>query len=131
MSDIDKLRMNTDKAKRFFEKKLAFTAGPVELKQMIEDGEDIVIVDVRKKEDYENGHIKQAISIPKKELLDNLNKLSRDKVTVVYCYTMECHLAARAAFILASEGYPVMELEGGIEAWRDHYKFEVASFSIQ
>ena len=129
MSNIEKLRKNTDKAKSYFEKKLAFTLGPVELKQMIEDQEQIMIVDVRGKMDYENGHIKDALSIPKKEIELNLDKLSRDMITIVYCYTGECHLAARAALILAENGFPVMELDGGIEAWRDHYKFDVMSLT--
>lgn len=131
MSNIDKLRKNTEKAKSYFEKKLAFTLGPVELKQMIEDQEQINIVDVRAKTDYEKGHIKDAISIPKKEIELNLHKLSREKINIVYCYTGECHLAARAAVMLAKNGFPVMELDGGIESWRDHYNFEVMSLSTQ
>lgn len=131
MSNIDKLRNNTDKALSYFEKKLAFTLGPVELKEMIEDQEQINIVDVRARTDYDNGHIKDAISIPKNEIELNLHKLSRDKINIVYCYTGECHLAARAAVMLAKNEFPVMELEGGIEGWRDHYKFEVMSFTTQ
>jgi len=31
-----------------------------------------------------------------------------------------CHLAAAAAVQFAGQGYPVMEMDGGMRAWRDH-----------
>jgi len=116
----------TERARLYFEDKLAFTVGPVELKGMLEDP-TVQIIDVRKKEDYDKGHIPMAISIPKKDLENNLNKISKDKINVVYCYTQQCHLAAKAAVILAEKGYPVMELEGGIDVWKNQYQFEIVS----
>ena len=113
-------------AVKFFQDRLTFTLGPVELKEKLKNNE-ILLVDVRKAEDFQTGHIPSAISLPKKELENNLDKLSKDKITVVYCYTQQCHLAARAALFLAENGYPVMELEGGIQTWRDSYKFEIQS----
>lgn len=130
MADIKKIRNDTRRAREFFENKIAYTLGPVELKEML-DEEDVTLIDVRKAEDYDEGHIKNAISIPKKELEDNFEKLSKDKINIVYCYTQQCHLAAKAAYILAKHGYPVMELDGGIKSWRDEYKFETFSLVSQ
>jgi 3-mercaptopyruvate sulfurtransferase SseA len=39
---------------------------------------------------------------------------------VLYCYSQVCHLAATVAIRLAGEGYPVKELEGGFEGWKEH-----------
>jgi len=117
---------NTQKALEFFQDKLSFTLGPVELKEKI-DKKEVVVIDVRRKEDYDKGHIPSAISIPKNEIENNLNKLSKDNINVVYCYNQQCHLAARAAVILAEKGYPVMELEGGIGVWRDNFDFDIVS----
>jgi rhodanese-related sulfurtransferase len=36
---------------------------------------------------------------------------------VLYCYSQTCKLAAAAAVELASRGIPVVEMEGGFEAW--------------
>ncbi len=106
-------------ARKYFEDKLAFTTGPVELDRWIKTGEDnLVIVDVREEEDYGKGHIPGAISVPK-ERWDHPQGLSKDKTNVVYCYTQQCHLAANACLRFAGLGYPVMELEGGFAAWRD------------
>jgi rhodanese-related sulfurtransferase len=43
--------------------------------------------------------------------------LSKDKLNILYCYSQTCHLAAAAALELASQGYRVMEMEGGFAAW--------------
>jgi rhodanese-related sulfurtransferase len=106
-------------ARRFFEDKLAFTTGPVELDRWIKTGEEnLVVVDVREAEDYAKGHIPGAINIPK-EQWENPQGLSKNKTNVVYCYTQQCHLAANACVRFASQDYPVMEMDGGFRAWKD------------
>ncbi len=105
-------------AKKYFEDKLAFTTGPVELDRWIESGEDnLVIVDVRAPEDFAKGHIPGAINVPKDQWHDPLG-LNKNKTNVVYCYTQQCHLAANACARFSAMDYPVMELEGGFDAWR-------------
>ena len=107
------------KAKEYFEDKIAFTTGPVELDRMIKQGENINIVDVRAAEDYAEGHIPGAVNLPK-DKWHTLEGLRKDKTNVLYCYTLVCHLAATAAVEFASNGYPVMELEGGFETWKEY-----------
>ena len=109
-----------EKAKAYFEDKLAFTTGPVELSRWIKSGENnLVIVDVREAEDFAKGHIPGAINLPKNQW-DNPRGLSKDKTNVVYCYTQQCHLGANACVRFAGQGYPVMELDGGWEVWKEH-----------
>ena len=108
------------RARAYFEDKLAFTTGPVELDRWIKTGQDnLIIVDVRATEDFAKGHIPGAINVPK-EKWDNPQGLHRDKTHVVYCYTQQCHLAANACVRFAGKGYPVMELEGGFETWKEN-----------
>ena len=107
------------KAKEYFQNKMAFTTGPVELDRLIREGANIHIVDVRAAEDFAKGHIPGAVNLPQ-EKWDFMEGLSRDKVNIVYCYTQVCHLAAKAALHFAERGYPVMELEGGFEGWKEH-----------
>lgn len=105
-------------ARRYFEDKLAFTTGPVELDRWIRTGEDnLVVVDVRDPEDYAKGHVPGAINLPK-ERWQNPQGLSKNKINVVYCYTQQCHLAANACVQFATMDYPVMELEGGFAGWK-------------
>lgn len=108
------------RAKAYFEDKLAFTTGPVELERWIKTGENnLVVVDVRAAEDFAKDHIPGAINLPK-DKWDNPQGLSKDKTNVIYCYTQQCHLAANACAQFASRGYPVMEMEGGFEAWKEN-----------
>ena len=82
------------KARAYFEQKLAFTTGPVELDRWIKTGENnLVIVDVRAAEDFAKGHIPGAVNIPK-DKWENPQGLAKDKTNVVYCYSQQCHLAA-------------------------------------
>lgn len=121
---IDKIRRDNEAATDFFAEKLAFTLGPVELQHMLEENK-VKLIDVRRKEDYDESHIPQAVSIPKDELKNRLAELSKDDVHVVYCYNQQCHLGAAAALSLAKNGYPVMELEGGFQVWKDDFGFDV------
>ncbi len=108
-----------ENAKAYFENKLAFTTGPVELDRWIKGRENnLVVVDVRAAEDFDKGHVPGAINLPK-EKWNNPQGLTKDKTNVVYCYTQQCHLAANACVQFASRGYPVMELEGGFAAWKE------------
>jgi len=105
------------KAKKFFEAKMNFTTGPVELNEMIKNKENINIVDVRSAEDYAKGHIPGATNLPKQRWGSHTG-LKTNKVNIVYCYSEVCHLAAAAAKEFADRGFPVMELEGGFEEWK-------------
>ena len=105
------------KAKEFFEAKMAFTTGPVELERMMKNNE-VNVVDVRAAEDYAQGHIPGAVNLQKDQWY-TLNGPRKDKLNVLYCYSIVCHLAATAAVEFAAKGYPVMELDGGWRWWKD------------
>ncbi|PWU13143.1 MAG: rhodanese [Verrucomicrobia bacterium] len=105
------------RGKAYFEDKLAFTTGPVELSHMIKTGDEILVVDVRDEEDYAKGHIPGAINLPRGRWEDPTG-LSKERTNILYCYTQTCHLAANAALAFASKGFPVMEMEGGFEGWK-------------
>ncbi len=110
--------IDTSRARNFFEEKVAFTTGPVELEREMRD-DNVTVVDVRAAEDYAKGHIPGAISLPQ-ELWDTFSGLKKERVNVLYCYSQVCHLAANAAMKFAGKGYPVMELEGGFDGWKAH-----------
>src|SRR5262245_10340637 len=111
------------RAKTFFEQKMAFTTGPVELEHMIKAGDSIVVVDVRDPSDFAEEHVPGAINIPQ-DAWANPAGLQKDKTNIVYCYSQTCHLGARACATFAARGFPVMEREGGYDAWKEN-DFEV------
>lgn len=111
--------MSISRAQQYFEDKVNFTTGPIELSGMMQRRENINIIDVRAPEDYAKGHIPGAISAPKGKW-DTFTSLTRDGINIIYCYSQQCHLAANAALKFAAKGFPVMELEGGFDTWQDH-----------
>ena len=108
--------VSSEKAAKYFEDKLDFTTGPLELYRMTSSGENINIIDVRSADDFATGHIPGAISLPKNSW-HTMMGLAKGKVNIVYCYSEVCHLAAQAAKCFAEADFSVMELEGGFEAW--------------
>ncbi len=114
---VQTTRHDSTKAKEYFEAKMAFTTGPVELERMMEHNE-VNVVDVRAAEDYAAGHIPGAVNLPKDQW-PSLTGLRKDKTNVLYCYSHVCHLAAAAAVEFAAQGFPVMELEGGWRWWKE------------
>ncbi len=120
--EIKEIRSNPEKAQCYFSKKLAFTLGPVELKELSSE-QNVKIVDVRGRADYEIGHIPQAISIPYEELSEKMKDLNKDDLHIIYCYNNYCHLGARAAYMLAKNAYSVMELSGGFKTWSEEFRF--------
>ena len=106
------------KARQFFADKLAFTTGPVEVSRSLKKP-DVVVVDVREAEDYKKGHIPGSVNLPHDQW-QSLAGLRKDALNVLVCYTQQCHLAATAAVEFAGKGFPVMEMEGGFEAWKEN-----------
>ena len=111
-------KVDPARAKEYFEHKMAFTTGPVELERAMKAGE-VNVVDVRAVEDYSKGHLPGAKSLPKPRW-NTFEGLERDRPNVIYCYSQVCHLAATAAVEFAGKGYSVIELEGGFEGWKEH-----------
>ena len=126
MADIPKA--DPQAGVKYFEAKLNFTTGPIELSHWLKEGAPVNVIDVRALEDYEKGHIPGAINLPKNQWA-SARGLSKDKTNVIYCYSQTCHLAAAAAIEFAKKGYRVMELEGGFNTW-ERARLEVQTGSL-
>lgn len=112
---------DTNKAKEYFLNEMAYTIGPSNLHKMIEHNlEDFNLFDVRKYEDYIKGHIPYATHMPSEQIEEQLMKFSKEKINILYCYNMSCHLATHCAYVIADKGYPVMILSGGFKCWKKH-----------
>lgn len=123
---VETLSRETAEAVKYFEAKLAFEIGPIGVKYALQNKEKLQIIDLRTPELFAKGRVPGAQNILFEDLEKNLSKLDKDTTTVVYCYDITCHLAAKAALLLAQKGYKVKELSGGYQDYVAH-DLEVAS----
>ncbi len=88
-----------------------------ELEQKINDGGDIDLLDVREHVERRICHIRDSKFIPMNDVPETTDKISREKMTVIYC-----HHGIRSYFVqdtLESKfGFTnLYNLTGGIHAW--------------
>ncbi len=90
--------------------------GANELKQELDAGKPIVIVDVREPHEYEIAHIDGAVLVPLGELPQRLHELDDHAEIVTHCHHGARSL--KALEILKAAGFSkVRSLRGGIDAW--------------
>ncbi len=93
---------------------------------------DYVLVDVRGEAAYASGHVPGAINIPHRLMgREYMAHYPRDSLFVVYCAGPHCNGVHRAAVRLASLGYAVKEMIGGVTGWLDEGLSLVSSGSEQ
>ncbi len=115
----ENLTKDLHKAKEFFLEQISFIASIYELKNLIEnDIENINIIDVRKYDDYIDGHIPYAIHIPYESMDEHLVMLEKNKINIIYCYDYNCKLGYKAAYKAVENGFPTKVLQGGYRAWK-------------
>lgn len=85
-------------------------------KEIMDSGEDIVILDVRTQEEYESGHIKEAICLPNETISEEPENLP-DKTRKILVYCRSGRRSKEAAQKLADMGYENVLEFGGILDW--------------
>ena len=94
-----------------------------ELKSMLDNKADIVVVDVRSKESYDAGHISGAISMPyPDEIKAKHAELPQNKLTILYwSWLAEATSASSAQLLEDSFGFKhdqLKLLKGGFPLWQ-------------
>ncbi len=85
------------------------------------DNGNAIFIDARDKWDYGEGHIRGALNFPEYRIdmeLDEINKLDKSKIYIVYCGSEDCDLSTRVAMQFSSLGFNnIKVMEDGWEAW--------------
>ena len=90
----------------------------IELKKWIENNKNILLLDIRTEEEFEEAHIEDSINIPLQSLLYNIDELQdyNEKDIVVYCRSG--HRSITACNLLFMEGFDKLyNLEEGIQGY--------------
>jgi len=83
----------------------------------LEQGEDMVVLDVRPSDHYSKGHIEGSLNVPLPKLVDHIEKVPKGKKLAVVC-TMDTN-SAFAVAILQMHGYDAWILQGGVPGWEE------------
>ena len=88
------------------------------LKQRLDAGEDLFVLDVRRPEELQqDGLIEGSVNIPMDDLEARMAEIPQDKPVAIYCHGGG--RASRAAAMLRDKGYTEPIEYGGISAWKE------------
>lgn len=87
---------------------------------------EIIVLDVRPKDEYEAGHLPGARSCPLDELEQNIAKLPQDKKIIAYCRGPYCVLSQNAVNILKEHNIEAYRIPDGVHEWT-HQNIQIVS----
>ncbi|MCV7227082.1 adenylyltransferase/sulfurtransferase MoeZ [Mycolicibacterium komossense] len=105
------------------------TITPRELRELLDSGRKLALIDVREPVEWDINHIDGAELIPKSSLESGsgLSKLPQDRLQVLYCKTGVRSAEALAAVKKAGFADAV-HLQGGITAWAEQYEPDMVMY---
>ncbi len=89
-----------------------------EAMRMMEEQTDYLIVDVRRPDEFAEGHIPGAVNVPNEEIGDEMPELLPDKEQVLLVYCRSGNRSKEASQKLADIGYTNVYEFGGISTWK-------------
>ena len=88
-----------------------------EAKQIMDNEEGYIILDVREQDEYDAGHIPGAILIPYTQIAEKAEEVLTDKDQLILVYCRSGRRSKIAAEALAELGYTNIKEFGGIIDW--------------
>ena len=88
-----------------------------EAKALMDSESGYIIIDARTQEEYDQGHIPEAIMIPEYEIADRAEKELPDKDQLILVYCRSGRRSKIAAEVLVKLGYTNVKEFGGIIDW--------------
>lgn len=104
---------------RHYENKLAYEIDSWDLSVGLKASENIVVIDARSTEAYQNEHIPEAINIPHRTMnATTTANIDKAALIVVYCDGIGCNASTKGALNMARLGFKTKELIGGLDWWK-------------
>ena len=88
-----------------------------ELKQRLDNGDDLQIIDVREANELDIAKIPNTVHIPLGQILNRMSEIDPNRETVVHCKMGGRSARAIAALKQAGFSGDLVDLSGGITAW--------------
>ena len=104
---------------RHYKAKLEYEIDPWDLREALERGDKILLVDTRSPEAYRKSHIPGALNIPHRTMSNATTAhLDKGALIVTYCDGIRCNGSTKGALNMLQLGFRVKELIGGLDCWR-------------
>ncbi len=99
-----------------------------ELKEKLDNGENIQLIDVRQPDEYAFAKIKGAKLIPLGDIMRRMDEIDESKETVIHCKAGG--RSAKAIEFLEKAGFrgKLSNLKGGITAWSNEVDSSVPKY---
>ena len=95
-----------------------FRVGVEEAKQVLDGADDVVVVDVRTRDEYTSGHVTGAIHIPHEDVLARIDELPMEKKLLFICAAgTRSSLACEMAAAMGLESERLFNIEDGTPTW--------------
>ncbi|MDE1988836.1 MAG: metalloregulator ArsR/SmtB family transcription factor [Betaproteobacteria bacterium] len=78
----------------------------------------VIVIDVRPREEYDAAHLPYARSLPVSELERRIAELPRNRRVIAYCRGPFCLLSEEAIRILHKKGRRAQKIADGVNEWR-------------
>ena len=102
-----------------YENKLAFETDSWDVKTALAAKGNIVVIDTRSPEAYQQEHIPGAINIPHRKMNpDTTRNIDKSALVVTYCDGIGCNGSTKGALNMTRLGFRVKELIGGLDWWK-------------
>ncbi|HEY9405569.1 MAG TPA: rhodanese-like domain-containing protein [Pyrinomonadaceae bacterium] len=88
-----------------------------ELKERLDRGDDLQIIDVREPDEYEKARLEGAKLIPLGQIANRMGEIDTTRETVVHCKLGGRSAKAIEALTRAGFAGRLLNLKGGITAW--------------
>ncbi|GGD67594.1 rhodanese-like domain-containing protein [Paenibacillus nasutitermitis] len=87
-----------------------------ELETRLREGEKLSVIDVREPDEWESGHIAEAVSIPLSQFVERVGELS-DFEEPFYLVCRSGNRSGKACDYLSAQGFEVINMVGGMLSW--------------
>ena len=85
---------------------------------LVADSSHVAIIDVRTPEEFQQGHVPNAINVPLSKIIGDPTVLTFSKEKIIVLYGRSGYRAGKAAEALEKDGYQnLRHLEGDMQGW--------------
>ena len=99
----------------FFGKPIS-TINSRDLNEKLKNGKRLLVIDVRRPDEYRSGHIAGAKLIPLDKLNSRMNELHQSREIVCVCASG--NRSSSATRMLVKAGFNAVNMRGGMSSWR-------------